>query len=412
MGSVFKKQTTRPLPAVAEVTTKGGVRVARWRARGKLKTASVNSDGTRIITESGTYFAKFRGHDGVVVTRTTGCRDRQAAEQVLSRWEREVEQVKAGTLDPQELAVARKAAGRFEDHVADYERSLVANGVTVTHRKNVLQALRAVGVDCHFATLADIKRGLIERWLADKFEVNMSARSRNRYRDALVTFCNWCRDDGRLKSHDLGKLPKAEERSDPRRKRRAFSETELAKLLEVAASRPIVEAQTVRRGKNRGAAAIALSAERVKRLTRDGRERALIYKTLFYTGLRVNELRTLQVLGVRLDSGNESVHLDAANEKNRQGSVIPLRADLAAEIKDWLDDTGRNGRDLVINVSGGLRMIFDRDLKAAGIPKRDDRGRTLDVHALRTTLGTIDPIHDSVRLVGCRDQSSSPEPPR
>jgi hypothetical protein len=30
-----------------------------------------------------------------------------------------------------------------------------------------------------------------------------------------------------------------------------------------------------------------------------------------------------------------------------------------------------------------LVRILDRDLKAAGIPKTDDRGRTVDVHALQ-----------------------------
>ena len=35
-----------------------------------------------------------------------------------------------------------------------------------------------------------------------------------------------------------------------------------------------------------------------------------------------------------------------------------------------------------------LLRILDRDLATAGIPKRDDRGRTLDIHALRTTFGT------------------------
>ena len=35
-----------------------------------------------------------------------------------------------------------------------------------------------------------------------------------------------------------------------------------------------------------------------------------------------------------------------------------------------------------------MTRIFDRDLKLAGIPKRDDRGRTLDVHALRHTFAT------------------------
>ena len=33
--------------------------------------------------------------------------------------------------------------------------------------------------------------------------------------------------------------------------------------------------------------------------------------------------------------------------------------------------------------------ILDRDLKLAGIAKRDERGRTLDVHALRHTFGTM-----------------------
>ncbi len=36
----------------------------------------------------------------------------------------------------------------------------------------------------------------------------------------------------------------------------------------------------------------------------------------------------------------------------------------------------------------GLARILDRDLKLAGIPKRDERGRTVDVHAMRHTFGT------------------------
>lgn len=37
----------------------------------------------------------------------------------------------------------------------------------------------------------------------------------------------------------------------------------------------------------------------------------------------------------------------------------------------------------------GLFRILNRDLRLAGIPKCDERGRTLDVHALRTTFGTL-----------------------
>jgi integrase len=43
----------------------------------------------------------------------------------------------------------------------------------------------------------------------------------------------------------------------------------------------------------------------------------------------------------------------------------------------------------LFKVPTSLRLVLNRDLKAAGIPKRDDRGRTVDVHAMRTTFGTF-----------------------
>ena len=40
-------------------------------------------------------------------------------------------------------------------------------------------------------------------------------------------------------------------------------------------------------------------------------------------------------------------------------------------------------------ISKAFCKILNRDLNAAGIPKSDDRGRTIDVHALRHTFGTM-----------------------
>src|SRR5262249_49729161 len=85
---------------------------------------------------------------------------------------------------------------------------------------------------------------------------------------------------------------------------------------------------------------------------------------------------------------------------------IPLRNDLAADLREWLADKFRRLQDEarrlgepipvrlppgtpVFTVPAALVKILNRDLKLAGIPKRDDRGRTLDVHALRTTFGTL-----------------------
>ena len=153
-----------------------------------------------------------------------------------------------------------------------------------------------------------------------------------------MAFLNWCRDDGRLKGHDLARLPKADERADPRRRRRALTEPELVRLLSVAAERPLRDARTVRRGRRRGEAYADLASETVARLRRAGRERSLIYKTLVLTGLRVNELRTLTLGQLHLEPGAEFLQLDAADEKSGEGNAVPLRADLAADIRGWLAD--------------------------------------------------------------------------
>ena len=97
--------------------------------------------------------------------------------------------------------------------------------------------------------------------------------------------------------------------------------------------------------------------------------------------------------------------LNAADEKNREGSTIPLRADLVSELSLWLGDrlgelqeeARKRGEPIparlppstpLFRMPSGLTRIFDRDLAAAGIPKRDERNRVVDVHALRVTFGT------------------------
>ena len=133
--------------------------------------------------------------------------------------------------------------------------------------------------------------------------------------------------------------------------------------------------------------------------------------------------------------------LDAADEKNREGSTIPLRADLAADLREWLadkatasgsrqsacrrfdstrntrnggkrnqgDSTGPEGQSCLpltrlpadtplFTVPAGLVRILDRTLpriaRRVKLPasedrQADERGRTVDVHAMRHTFGTL-----------------------
>ena len=224
----------------------------------------------------------------------------------------------------------------------------------------------------------------------------------------MIAFGNWCVDSGRMTSNPFARIPKANEKADPKRKRRALTEDELNRLILVTRWRPLAEygrkSEKTKGRTNRkkvsltfeglsdavamARIALAKNPDLIDELDRQGQERALIVKTLVLTGLRKGELASITVGQVNLTGSLPCVYLNAADEKNRQGSTIPLRADLAADLSAWLasgEDTSRK----LFTVPSGFMRILDRDLRTAGIPKRDDRGRTVDVHALRHTFGTL-----------------------
>jgi integrase len=239
----------------------------------------------------------------------------------------------------------------------------------------------------------------------------------------MVGFANWCVRTGRLTANPFEDVPRANAKADQRRKRRALSEPELNRLLNVARRRPLAEfgrqaiqknAVDVARKRDTWKAApltyegleaaVTLARERLAKnpkfaakLTQRGRERALVYRTLVLTGLRRGELASLTIGSLELDAPTPFAVLEAGDEKNRQGSDIPLREDLVAELREWIADKRAEfaGTDEefslqpLFSVPASLLRVLDRDLKVAGILKTDERGRTVDVHAMRMTLATM-----------------------
>src|SRR6266545_1764126 len=421
MGTVFKKQTTRPLPSGAEIFVRKGERFARWKCKGKTRTAPLTTgqDGAdRIVTESPYYVAKYRDGAGVVQTVATGCRDETAARQVLADLERRAELVRSNVMTAAEAAIGDQQGEPLTGHLAAYDAFLNAKGASDVHRDHTGYYLRRLAAECPFGTLADLRREGLERWLGARAGEGMGAKTRNLYRGALVAFSNWCVQTSRLVSNPFGSVAKANEKADRRRQRRAMTEPELVKLLGIARERPLLEALTVRKGPRKGERYANVRPEVRERLDLLGRERALIYKTLVLTGLRKGELASLTVAHLRLDDAVPCLSLDPGDEKNGEGNDIPLRDDLAADLRDWLADKLRRLQEEarqagapiparlppdapLFDVPDRLVKILDRDLVAAGIArrvkvngkwtidKRDDRGRSLDVHALRTTFGTL-----------------------
>ena len=284
--------------------------------------------------------------------------------------------------------------------------------------------------------MRQVTREELERWLVHKQTAGMAPRTRNSYLQAVSGFCNWCVEEARLLVNPLAKVGRANEDADKRRNRRSMLPAELQRVLFVTATRPLAEYGRVSVAKDKAEvkrkrdtwkaapltfdeldSACERARDRLKdnptliaELVRRGQERALIYKTLALTGLRRGELASVTVGDLRLESANPVIVLNAANEKARRGAEIAIRADLADDLRGWLrcrtdarsaelDATGvvpmqGKGTGLaqdtpLFKVPKQLVKVLDRDLEVAGIAKTDERGHTLDVHALRHTFATL-----------------------
>ena len=331
---------------------------------------------------------------------------RAGARAVLADLVRRSELVKARVITPTEDAIANHQDILLKEHVEAWLAHLEAKGVTVGRIKTNRQRFTCVARDCGFTRLSDLDGIQLEKWMLCKAKEGMSAGSRNGYREACAGFGNWAVRAKRLAENPFAYVTKADARADCRRKRRALTEDELVRLLDAARRRPLLEAMMIRRGKHKGEFLAKVSPRTREQLERLGRERALIYKTLVLTGLRRNELASITVGQLELDGPHPHAVLHPADEKNRNGSKIPLRADLIADIREWLAEKlllaqregVRRGQQpasslppdtALFTVPTALVKILNRDLKLAGIPKTDSRGWTIDVHAMRHTFGTL-----------------------
>jgi integrase len=421
MGFVYKQTITRPLPAGATISTKRRratlkelrknpnqatvvESIATWRDRSGGRQSGLVVDGgdgsQRVRVESQKYHAKFRDGNGIVQVVPTGCREKQSAMSVLDELTSRAELVKAKVMTSDQANIADFQNTSLSEHIAEYVAHLESRKVHIDRTKTTKTRLVESSNGCGFRYLNDLNADRLHKWLALQLsnkERNMSAAVYNGYIQIWISFGNWCigkriggnrssmNGDKRLVANPFAGMGKVDEQADRRRKARALNESELIKLLDAAKRRPVDDALTVRTGPKKGELVAKLSNERRSELERTGYERALIYKTAILTGLRFNELQTLVVGDVSFGD-LPFIKLQRDNEKNRKGSTVALRSDLAVDLKEW--SKGKAKSDLVFCVPTGLLRILNRDLDAAGIPKIDSEGFVVHIHALRHSFGT------------------------
>ena len=296
-----------------------------------------------MVVRGGRWFIRFKDALGTVRTLSTGVRDESAARSILTEMEKRVERVKSGILSPEEDAAADHRRSEIGQHVEKYLASLRARGDGERHVRNQKRLMCAVFSECSMRSLADVKRETIESWLTTGANATRSARTKNMYVGAVRGFMRWCVETGRLLVDPTVRIRRANEAADRRRQPRALSEDELVRLFDAARRRPLEEALRFNRGWRKNQRGARLRSATRERLIQLGYERALIYRTLTLTGLRVGELASLHVSDVIFDGVRPFIALAAQHEKNRQGSSVALRDDLAADLRRWVE--GRDGAE-------------------------------------------------------------------
>lgn len=275
--------------------------------------------------------------------------NRREAEQRMRELERNLWRQKVGLADP----FAEHCQRPIEEHIADFIADIQAKGRSEKHVVTMRRMLTAVNKQCGIATLNDLATAKIDAFLLEMARQGKSARTRNSYRQAVLGFAEWCTLKGRLAANPLKSVSKAEGRRV--RQRRALPVDELKRLL----------AATEKRSP----------------------ERALLYRVAVYTGLRKAELAALRVHHLRLDNATPTLRLEGRFTKTKQDAVIPLIPFLAALLREHC--RGKPGDTRVLRVSSKIHVRIRKDLKAAGIPFRDEAGRYADFHALRKCTATL-----------------------
>jgi integrase len=241
---------------------------------------------------------------------------------------------------------------------------MIADGSTSVHivstQNKIVRLCGETGID----SLAGIRRETVERWIAGEVQKKEIAPSTiNTYLKSMKSFAQYLTDIELLPNNPLKPIRKLNETIEQRKKRRAMTAEEIKRLLQVTAQSEANERWQVG-------------------------ERVLIYQLLLGTGLRSTELSLLTP--GQIDFDRHRLRIEAAKTKNKKADVLPIREDLVQYVKEWVMLHGIQSHERIFRYTcHSLCYRFYTDLKAAGIERLGADGRSIDVHSLRKTFGTM-----------------------
>jgi len=374
------------------------------------------------------WYGKFKGANGKEQRKPLSANKTTARNKLVSLIKKAKKDRKALKDGNTSRAMKFEAHGKrpLAEHLADWERCLVADGATPKHVRQTVACARRVLDGCGFAFIADVAASAVQTYLAGLREYGKSTqaldppqewytrkelasalgvtvkavtslvrhhrleakgngkarryprataealralrtrgrsiKTSNLYLDAVKQFAAWLVTDKRTAENVLDHLSGGNVKLDRRHDRRALPIGELRAVIGAARR----STQTFR-----GMA---------------GPDRAMIYSVACASGFRAEEMSTLRPTAFDLDGELPTVTLSAENAKNGRTAVQPLPADVVKELRTYLED-----RPVDLAVWPGLWFkkaaeMLRIELDACGIPyavEGPDGPLYADFHALR-----------------------------
>jgi integrase len=325
----------------------------------------------------GPWIARWFDCNGKRVERSTRTTDRAAAERIIAKKVADVALRRDGVIDANKDRFAVEGRKPLTEHFVDYLDQFRRKSRSKDHVKEKVRILDRIAVAPGMTTLATLTPDTLEPYLWELRDSGLSARTVNFHRQTAAAFMSWCVKKKRAASNPLTTIPKLNEDRDRRRVRRPLTDEEFARLLAIA--------------RDRGRAAWYLCAG--------------------LAGLRRSDL--IRLVWADIDLEHNSITISEG--KADRVDVLPIHPQLAEELQRLRAErlpmptarvfptavTDRTVRkDFLRAGLARLETVFDADGKTVMIGKskhrrpkmrittEDDEGRVLDLHALRTTLGT------------------------
>lgn len=297
--------------------------------------------------------------------------DKAASLTKLAKMNTALERGEAEMTDPRKESLDRAAV----EHLVEFLPVMRAKGKSEKDKDRKEAILRSFAGT--LKSLSDLTTEAVDRYLAG---VEGSSGNKKKHLSAISVWVAWLLKKDRIAANPLDRID-APAGGEKTKERRALAVAQIQTLLDAARRRPLA-AFTERYGSE-------VRDEVWKKLERRGRERALVYKTAVYTGLRLGEIASLRPCHLELDRKPfPRVEIPGKMTKNSQQARLLLVPSFAVELAGWIRETGKGHDDLLFDVPQAAARIMQADLKFAGVPYRTTQGDA-DFHSLRMTCNVI-----------------------